>query len=161
MEEDEDVITPQPDPLADRMTSMLDVLGRFASLLAQHRWKGRRVTWRTSTITSVHSDIYNLIDTVRSTTHAVMVKGKPETTTRLSRRFVDNLTTTTLDGYLVDEQGMSTEPSVIMQELITAVRELVANINLCKESDAMNYEWYLAQCSNLFVELEIVFKAYL
>lgn len=153
-------VTP-PDPRLNEMNSMLVFADRLSRLISSGNWKGRRVTWRTSTITSVHPNIYFLIHTVRSTTNAVMAKTKPPLETRLSRKYLDNLTTLSKDNYLVDDQGMSCQPEIIMRELLGAITDLVNNILELEKTDANYFDYYLRQCTNLFGELEIIIKEYL
>lgn len=151
---------PPPDDRLDLMVSMLQHRDRMKRLIEQQTWKGRRGTWRTSKLMSVHPNIYYLIDTVRSTTNAVMSKSPPTREAKLSRRYLDNLYPVTLDNYLLDEQGMTCPPSVIMLELIKAIEDLVNNIRAIEQNDPTYFDYYLRQCSALFGELEIIIKAY-
>lgn len=150
-----------PDPRLKQMDLMLVIAGQLSRLIGNGYWKGRRVTWRTSKLTSVHANIFFLISAVRSTTNAVMSKTKPPQETRLSRKHADNLTAVTLDSYLVDDQGMSCQPKVIMCELLEAIDDLVNNIRTLEKTDDERFDYYLRQCTHLFVELEIIIKEYL
>jgi hypothetical protein len=148
------------DERLDLMNSMLSQRDRMKRLIVQGTWKGRRGTWRTSKLTSVHKNIYYLIDTVRSTTNAVMSKTEPSMAATKSRRYLDNLYPVTLDNYLTDEQGLTCEPETIIRELIQAIEDLVNNIRAWEQKDGHRYEYYLRQCSHLFGELETIIKAY-
>jgi len=152
---------PAPDERLDKMNAMLVQMDRLRRLIAQGTWKGRRGTWRTSKFESVHQNIFYLINTVRSTTDAVLSKSPPPREATLSRRFVDNLYPVTLDGYLTDEQGYTCAPETIMRELIKAIEDLVNNIRMYDQTDSTRFDYYLRQCSNLFGELEIITKTYL
>jgi hypothetical protein len=152
---------PAPDERLDKMNAMLVQVDRLRRLIGQHTWKGRRGTWRTSKLESVHPNIFYLINTVRSTTDAVISKSPPPREAILSRKFMDNLYPVTLDGYLTDEQGLTCPPETIMRELIKAIEDLVNNIRMYDQTDSTYYDYYLRQCSTLFGELEIITKTYL
>ena len=149
------------DPRAEKMEAMLVQLDSMQRLLDNGTWKGRRAAWRATKITSTHANMFHLINTIRSTTNAVMSKTKPQTSTRLSRKYLDNLSTTTLDGYLLDDFNMTCSPYAIMCELTSAVNDLVNNIRPLSNTDDTHYDYYLRQCTHLFTELELVIKAYL
>lgn len=150
-----------PDERLAMMETMLMYRDRLQRLIGQHAWKGRRGTWRTSKLESVHKNIFYLIDTVRSTTNAVMSKSAPPREAILSRRYLDNLYPVTLDQYLTDEAGLTCDPESIMWELCKAIEDLANNIRMLDQTDSTYYDYYLRQCSTLFGELEIIIKAYL
>ena len=152
---------PAPDERLDKMQSMLNTVDRMRRLIGQGTWKGRRGTWRTSKLESVHPNIFYLINTVRSTTDAILSKTSPPKDAKLSRRYIDNLYPVTLDQYLIDEQGQTCPPETIMRELLEAIADMVNNIRMLDQTDPNNYDYYLRVCSNLFGELEIITKAYL
>lgn len=152
---------PPADKRVDGMLTMLYYINRLAKQISNESWKGRQPHWRLTQVSSVHSNIYYLLHTVRHTTLSVMSRTKPSVETRLSRRVADNLTTVSLDSYLTDDHGMTCPPQVVMMELAVATRELVNNIRELEKTDEDYYDYYLRQCSNLFTELEIITKAYL
>ena len=152
---------PPPDPRLEKMLQVTNTADRLGRLIAGGHWKGRRTSWRTAKLVSVHPDIYSLIHTMRTTTHAVISKGKPTVETRLSRRVKDNLYEKTLDAYLIDEKGMSFTPDIIMLELLKEIRILRENIMAYETTDDNRFDYYLRQCTNLFDELEYIIKAYL
>lgn len=145
----------------EQFNAMLEMHGRLTRLIGQHTWKGRRVTWRTSKLESVHMNVFYLIDTVRSATNAVISKTQLSREAKLSRRYTDNLFPVTLDQYLIDEQGMTCDSETIMRELLKAIEDLVNNIRMLEQSSEEYFDYYLRQCSTLFTELEIIIKAYL
>lgn len=152
---------PAPDERLDKMQSMLNTVDRMRRLIGQGTWKGRRGTWRTSKLESVHPNIFYLINTVRSTTDAIISRTSPPKDAKLSRRFIDNLYPVTLDQYLIDEQGQTCTPETIMRELLEAIADMANNICVLDQTDPNQYDYYLRACSNLFGELEIITKAYL